>query len=126
MTTDEKINEIARLEAERCRALVERDFASLQALVAHDLVHVHANGQVDDRQAYLEGLEKRFRFLRVVRRDLKVRVYDDVAVATGLLDQLIEIQATRQQLDVKFTTTQVWVRRENHWAQVSFQATTAA
>lgn len=126
MTTDAIRDEIARLESERCRALVERDFACLQTLVADDLVHVHANGQVDDRRSYLEGVEKRFRFLRVVRRGLAVRCYGDVAVATGPLDQTIEIQATQQKLEVKFMTTQVWARSDGDWRQVSFQATAIA
>ena len=115
--------EIVRLEQARCRALVEADIDSLQKLVSDDVVHVHANGKADNKAAYLAMVEKQIRFLTASREKLDVRVYGDLAVATGRLDQAIEMKESAQRIDMHVMTTQVWAQREGGWQQVSFQAT---
>jgi ketosteroid isomerase-like protein len=115
--------EIERLEDERCRALMARDFQALGALVDDDLVHIHASGRADTRAEYLAGVEKRFVFQNVVRRDLTVRVYGNIAVATGGLQQTVKIIGTAEERAMKIFTTQVWRLRDGSWRQISFQAT---
>lgn len=90
MSDESNRAEIIRLENERCRALVARDFPALKALLADDLVHVHANGKIDSQSDYLLTVEEAMNFLSVERRDLRVRTYGDTAIATGRLDQTIE------------------------------------
>lgn len=116
-------DEIVRLEAMRCRALVEADVEALDRLVADDVVHVHANGKADDKAAYLGMVRGQIRFLTVTRGRLDIRVYDALAVATGALRQSIEIGATGQRVDMHVMTTQVWRNSDGNWRQVSFQAT---
>lgn len=123
MTEASVQQEIIRLEQARCRALVEADIDSLEKLVSDDVVHVHANGKADDRQAYLAMVGSQIRFLEAGRKELDVRVYGDTAIATGRLDQTIVINESGQRVDMRVMTTQVWVRRGNSWQQASFQAT---
>lgn len=115
--------EILRLEQERCSALVAADLDVLARLVSDDVVHVHANGKADDKAAYLSMVETQIRFIDVTRHSIDVRVYGEVAVATGRLDQTIEMRDNGQRMDMKVTTTQVWRQRHGGWQQVSFQAT---
>ncbi|CAM2156494.1 Nuclear transport factor 2 family protein [Pararobbsia alpina] len=122
--TDTSIeNEIVALENERCRALVDGDIDTLERLVADDVVHVHANGKADDKRAYLQMIQSQLRFIEAARSALSVRVYHDVAVATGPLRQTIEMNATGHRLDMYIMTTQVWRQQDGKWRQVSFQAT---
>lgn len=114
---------IIQLENARCHALMNGDVVALGELVDDQLVHIHATGQVDDKPAYLRLVEGGIRFLRVERQDFKVQVHSDVAVATGRLLQSIEFRATGEQRDMDVITTQVWLRRDNTWRQISFQAT---
>jgi len=114
---------ITRLENARCHALVNGDLVALGELVDDQLVHIHATGQVDDKPAYLRLVEGGIRFLRVERHDFKVQVHSNVAVATGRLLQSIEFRATGEQREMDVITTQVWLRRDNTWRQISFQAT---
>lgn len=114
---------IIRLENARCHALVEGDLSTLGKLVDDQLVHIHATGQVDDKTAYLRLVENAIRFLRVERQDMQVQVHADVAVATGRLMQSIEFRATGERREMDVITTQVWLRRDNAWRQISFQAT---
>jgi ketosteroid isomerase-like protein len=116
-------SEIIGLEELRCRALVEADLDVLERLVSDDVVHVHANGKADDKAAYLEMMRGQIRFVKAERERLNVRVYDQMAVATGPLRQSIEVKATGQRVDMHIMTTQVWRKHGNAWRQISFQAT---
>ncbi|WP_322028588.1 nuclear transport factor 2 family protein [Paraburkholderia sp. J76] len=122
--TEEAVREeVAALEAARCRALVAADIEALDRLVADDVVHVHANGKADDKAAYLAMVKGAIRFLSAEREALEVRVYDGLAVVTGPLRQSIELTATGQRIDMHVMTTQVWQQQAAGWRQVSFQAT---
>lgn len=123
MSTESIEHEITRLESERCRALVDGDLTALSALVADDLVHIHANGKVDDKSAYLALVRDGIAFLSARREKLDVRVFGDIAVATGALAQAIMLSGTTQRQDMNIMTTQVWRLNQGVWQQVSFQAT---
>ncbi|MBP0638812.1 nuclear transport factor 2 family protein [Cupriavidus sp. AcVe19-6a] len=115
--------EIARLENERCRALVAADVDALDALVADDVIHIHANGKVDDKPAYLAIVRSQITFLSAQREGLEVRVQGDMAVAVGRLLQSIEMRETGQRIEMDVMTTQAWRREAGRWRQVTFQAT---
>ena len=123
MNDEAVTHDIVRLENERCRALVARDLDALKRLVADDLVHVHANGKADDHDAYLHTVEEQIDFLSAERKHLDVRVYGDIAIATGKLEQVVQLRATAERIPMAITTTQVWRRGDEGWKQVSFQAT---
>lgn len=123
MTEASVKQEIIRLEQARCRALVEADIDLLEKLVSDDVVHVHANGKADDKAAYLRMVDKQIRFLDASRERLDVRVYGDLAVATGNLAQTIEMKESSHRIAMHIMTTQVWAKRDGAWQQVSFQAT---
>lgn len=115
--------EIRRLEAERCKALVAGDIDTLDALVADDVIHIHANGQVDDKPTYLAMVRDKIAFLSASRDHLDVRIQGDMAVAVGRLLQSIEMRATGQRIDMDVMTSQAWRREADGWRQVTFQAT---
>lgn len=125
MTDAETIAEIKRLEAARCRALAANDFAALDALLADDLVHIHTTGMVETKAQYLAGAQNRIQFLSAERGELNVRVYGDVAVATGPLDQAIRMRATGQERRLESITTQVWRKTGGRWLICSFHACVA-
>jgi len=117
------IDTINELEALRCRALVANDLDGLAELLDEQLVHVHATGQVDGKQQYLQLVRSAIRFLKVERKALQVRVLGDVAVASGRLLQHIEFRSSGERRAMDVMTTQVWAREAGGWRLVSFQAT---
>ena len=122
MTKDETIAHIEKLEESRCRALVANDLSALAALLSDDLVHIHTTGVVETKAEYLAGVEKRLQFLSAERGELKVRVYGDVAVATGRLDQSVRMRATGEERRLGALTTQVWRKSDANWLICSFHA----
>lgn len=123
MSDDQAIAIIEQREAARCAALVKGDWEGLGGLIADDVVHIHGNGSMEDKATYIAHISEKLKFLRVERHSLKVRVYDDTAVATGILDQTVRVKGPGTEITQSAATTQVWVRRDGTWLQASFQAT---
>jgi hypothetical protein len=114
---------IEQLEKERCRALTCGDYESLGQLLSEDLVHVHATGIIEDKAGYLKSIAAGLQFVRIERSSSKVRVYSDVAVMTGILEQTIRVLATNNIVEMRAVATQTWARSVTGWKQISFQAT---
>jgi hypothetical protein len=108
------VEELLELEAERCRALSEQDWDTLERLLPDDLTHTHMNGRTEDRATYLEGVKRSPRTVR--RENLSVRLFGDVGVMTGRMIN------SRNGEDVEASVLQVWVRRDGQWQQAAFQA----
>lgn len=111
--------EIEALEARRCAALIARDLATLDALLADDLVHIHGNGGTDGKAGYLDGIARKYDFHAVSRGDLTIRSYGDVVVVTGPLSQTLSMKDAEERHQIEAMTTQVWVRAEGGWRQTT-------
>lgn len=115
---DEAIRqEIVQLEKRRCDALTSGNVAALGALMADDLVHIHGNGTIDAKAAYLNGVESKYVFHRIERGDLNIRVYGEVAVVIGTLSQTVSVRGIDKLNEISALTTQTWVRGDAGWKQ---------
>lgn len=121
--TDQTIAALRELEAERSRLLVAGDHDAVAALLADDLVHIHATGQIDDKAAYLDGIRTKLEFVKIERPQLDVRVYGSVAVSTGIFEQTVRVKGPGVVVDMKAAFTHVWRREGDRWLMISFQAT---
>ena len=117
MSIESMRDEILRLEERRCAALMSGNVEVIKELMAEDLVHIHGNGAIDDKAGYLKGVETKYVFHRVERGDLKIRIYEDVAVVIGTLDQTVSVRGIDKLNDIKAITTQTWVRTGTGWKQ---------
>jgi ketosteroid isomerase-like protein len=115
--------EIESLETARGKALLREDWNALAALVSPGLVHIHANGALEDCEAYLEGVRTRLAFKTFERESYRVRGYGDHAIATGVLKQIVLDRTSGARFDIRVITTQVWVKNAQGWQQTSFHAT---
>jgi hypothetical protein len=110
--TEAKVLEQDRL---RCEAITTQNHAALASMMHEDLVHIHQNGRVQNKQEYLDGIAATPR--KTWRGDCTVRAFGDVAVQTGV--QFNEMQDGRL---VKAMVTQVWVKDGAACKQASFQS----
>jgi hypothetical protein len=124
--SEEIIEQINRLEEERGRGLLSKDWPALAALMDEDLVHVHATGLIENKAAYLESARTKLDQLKFERLSYRVRCFDDVAIATGVLFQSLRIKGAETVVDAKAATTQTWIRRGGRWLQSTFHATRMA
>ncbi|KXU30246.1 hypothetical protein A0J57_21130 [Sphingobium sp. 22B] len=110
---------IRELENRRIAALVSTDLAALNNLLADDLVHVHGNGKIDDKEEYLQGVASKYRYHSIQRGDLNIRVFGNVAIVVGRLSQTVSFQGDDKRIDMNAVVTQTWTRDADNWRQNS-------
>jgi ketosteroid isomerase-like protein len=112
-------------EQSRIDALIAADWDRLAALLTEDLVHIHANGQIEGKNAYIESVRSKLEFISIDRdrEPLTIRTYGSCVVATGKMTQSVRVKGPGTIIELKAATTQVWVHEGNEWKQASFQAT---
>lgn len=117
MSSDTVRDEIIALEKRRCAALTAGNIEAVRELMADDLVHIHGNGAMDDKAGYLKGVETKYVFHCIERGDLNIRVYGDVAVVVGPLEQTVSVRGVDKLNQIKAIATQTWVRSGTGWKQ---------
>ncbi len=102
-------------------SLIKKDRATMERLYADDYTYTHSNGTVANKaQDIAASLSSDQAWTAHKSDDLKVRVYRDVAVVTGIstLSGSAKGYASGPR---RFT--EVWVRRNGRWQMVSGQST---
>jgi FKBP-type peptidyl-prolyl cis-trans isomerase/ketosteroid isomerase-like protein len=109
---------LKRLEQELFEAFKRGDSKALDRLLADDYITTSHDGTVGDKAMSIEHVKSgQMKIDSVTTEDVKVRVYGNTAVVTGL--------ATWNGRH-KTRYTQVWVRRPAGWQAVSWQGTQVA
>lgn len=112
--------DLQALEAARCAAISAGDVEALKALLADDYTHVHLTGRLDDRDGHLRAVVASPR--QVLRHDLTIRQYGDLAVLTGRQTNRTTA-ADGTVSDVHAVCQQVAVRHSGAWRFVSVHLT---
>ncbi|NIJ37625.1 hypothetical protein FHR22_002309 [Sphingopyxis panaciterrae] len=108
-------SQVLRRELDRGTALISRDVEQLDTLIADDLIHIHGNGQIEGKPEYLEGIRTKYRFYRVDRTGLAIRIYGSVAVLTGPILQVFSIAGDDRKFETEGLLTQVWLKADADW-----------
>ena len=115
--------EILKLDEARREALVAGDFATLDRLLADDLVHVHGTGLPDGKAHYLRDLRETFAFVEISRGETQVRLYGEAAMMTGPMHHKVRLKADGKLIEMAAYGTQIWECRSDGWKLVFYQAT---
>lgn len=116
-TTAAVTEELMHLEQERCRAFLELDEAVMRDLLSDDYTHVHMNGHMEDKQAFLDMLSKRQR--TIAREGLRIRVHGDAAIMTGRMLTTRDTPSGSETMDT--FATQTWVKQPGGWKLAAIQ-----
>jgi ketosteroid isomerase-like protein len=104
------------------RALEQSDVAALRELIADTYLFTDPAGRLSDKQNVIEGFaSRRIRIKSQTTRDVRIEVYADAAVETGVLTS-VAIRDGRNTSGT-FRFTRVWVKLGGHWRTVAFQET---
>lgn len=116
--------ELHELEVTFNRAVLKGDVAFFDQVFADDITHVSQSGRLRSKAEWLEGRRQgESNYTKYETDDLKVRLYGETAVVTGVADA-----AWREDGEAKpgrFRFTRVWVRRDGRWMIIAFQSTAA-
>ena len=111
---------VRQVEDRRIKAMIDDDFATLEAILADDLTYGHSSGVVDTKAAYLEALRSgKTKYQAFDRQQSVVRVYGEAAVVTGTATLSLRGQAAP--FTLRYTV--VYVLRDRQWRMVAWQST---
>jgi len=113
---------VRAVEMRRREALLAADTVALSRLLAPDFVEISRFGTVRTRADNIGDIGSGALHLTAVKYDsLNVRIYGDVAVLTGIADNIGTMRGFPFSGRIRYT--RVFVRRDGRWQAVLMQQT---
>lgn len=111
---------VRAVEDRRIKALVDDDFATLEAIFADDLHYTHSSTVVDDKASFMAALRTgKTKYETIDREPARVRIYGDTALMTGTA--VVGLRGRAEKLSLRYTL--VYVRQGGQWRMVAWQST---
>src|SRR4051812_11114988 len=109
---------IRKLDNERIQAQIHADVAALERIYADDFIGVGPSGTVRTKpQVISDFTSGDLRFQSITTDDVRVRVYGNAAVETGLSKMSGQDKGNAVPHDTRFT--RVWVKQHRRWRLVA-------
>ena len=124
MTSTQVAAEQELLETQRRRfdAVVGHDYAVLDQLFADDLTYVHTSARLETKPEFIAALrEDRIFFKAIDTEDVRIRLYTDVGLITGIAR--ITLRGREQDTVLRVRFQDVWARTGGRWREVAWQTT---
>ena len=110
------------LDRKRMQAMVAKDIATLESLLADDLVYTHSSARLDTKQSLIVGMTSGSTVYTAVEpSDVKAQDLGDTVVLTGVAQIKVTANGTPNAFGVRFTD--VYARRGGRWQMVTWQST---
>jgi len=118
--------ELTQVERDWCTAYLKKDVALLRRILADDYAGVTSRSVVETKADALSGLnDTTSTTTACVDTNMKVRVYGDTAVVTGLASRSGTLKGAPFK-DRRFLWTDVFVRKDGRWQCVASKSTLIA
>ena len=102
-------------------AMIKGDVKEVDRLTADDYVHTSPNGRIYDKKHILTGLtDGRLTFESIDDSDVKVAIYGDTAVLTGV-SKMKGKSKSRGDFNEDYRWTRVYVLHNGNWQTVAEQ-----
>ncbi|MGH6742037.1 MAG: nuclear transport factor 2 family protein [Bradyrhizobium sp.] len=113
---------VIALDKKRMTAMAEKDIATLNELIADDLVYTHSSARLDTKQSLIGNMESGSTvYTSVVPSDVKAQDLGDTVVLTGSCRISVNAGGRPNSFGVRFTD--VYARRGGSWQMVTWQST---
>ena len=113
--------EVLRLEQTLDQAFLKKDRATFEPMLAEDYVYIHSNGSMTNKaQEIAESMSADAKWTASKLDNLRVRIYGDVAVVTGI--QTLTGSA-KGYVSGPRRFTDLWVRRGGRWQTIGGEST---
>jgi ketosteroid isomerase-like protein len=118
--------EVRRTERALYDAMVVRDFAALERLLAPDLVYVHSTAVAETRTEYLAGVARgSYEYESVASRAVRVRGGGSTVLQDGICDMRVGTKGQAPQL-IHLLFVLVWSKAPSGWQLLHRHATRMA
>src|SRR6185436_9595249 len=109
---------IRKLDNERIQAQIGADAVALERIYADDFIGVGPSGTVRTKtQVISDFTSGELHFQSITTDEVRVRVYDNTAVETGLSTMVGQDKGKAVPHDTRFT--RVWVKKQGRWRLVA-------
>jgi ketosteroid isomerase-like protein len=113
---------IIDLDKRRMAAMAQKDVATLNALLADDLVYTHSSARLDTKQSLIGNMEAGATvYTGVEPSDVKAQDLGDAVVLTGSCRISVMSGGRPNSFGVRFTD--VYANRGGRWQMVAWQST---
>ena len=120
-TTDQRSSieqAIRQLDNERIQAQIGADAVALNRIYADDFIGVGPSGTVRTKpQVISDFTSGDLKFQSITTDEVKVRIYENTAVETGLSTMVGQDKGKAVPRDTRFT--RVWVKQQGRWRLVA-------
>lgn len=113
---------VIELDRKRMTAMAQKDIATLNELIADDLVYTHSSARLDTKKSLIGNMESGSTvYTSVVPSDVKAQDLGDSVVLTGTCRISVSSGGNAMNFGVRFTD--VYARRNGRWQMVAWQST---
>ena len=113
---------IIDLDKKRMTAMAQKDVATLNTLLADDLIYTHSSARLDTKQSLIVGMTSGSTvYTGCEPSDVKAQDLGDTVVLTGVAQIKVTANGTANAFGVRFTD--VYAKRNGRWQMVTWQST---
>ena len=110
------------LDKKRMQAMAAKDVATLEALIADDLIYTHSSARLDTKRSLIDNMTSgKTVYTGVEPSNVKAQDLGDAVVLTGECQIKVTTGGTPNAFGVRFTD--VYARRNGSWQMVTWQST---
>jgi len=122
-TSKDTAEAVKQIEERYTVALIKRDDAEFDQLLADDLIHIGFEGQIANKTEYMAFFKHgSWRYTKYEPSNVAVKPIGNVAVVTGRVQRTIFVN--NKETTGAFAFTHVWARTSERWRLTSSQVTT--
>ena len=113
---------IIDLDRKRMTAMAQKDIATLNDVIADDLVYTHSSARLDTKASLIGNMESGSTvYTSVVPSDVKAQDLGDTVVLTGSCRISVNAGGRANNFGVRFTD--VYANKGGRWQMVTWQST---
>ena len=113
---------VIELDRKRMTAMAQKDIATLNELIADNLIYTHSSARLDTKQSLIGNMESGATvYSAVVPSDVKAIDCGDTVILTGSCRIGVHSGGNAMNFGVRFTD--VWVNKGGRWQMVAWQST---
>ncbi|HLY90480.1 MAG TPA: nuclear transport factor 2 family protein [Acetobacteraceae bacterium] len=113
---------IIELDRKRMTAMAEKDIATLNAVLADDLIYTHSSARLDSKQSLIGNMESGATVYNSVEpSDVKAQDLGSTVVLTGVARIRVTSGGKPNAFGVRFTD--VYANKGGKWQMVTWQST---
>jgi ketosteroid isomerase-like protein len=110
------------LDKKRMQAMAAKDVATLETLIADDLVYAHSTARLDTKRSLIDNMTSgKTVYTAVDPSNVKAQDLGDAVVLTGECQIKVTSNGTPNVFGVRFTD--VYAKRNGSWQMVTWQST---